>query len=275
MKVKITEQQIENLIKKLDLNNLLKSDTFSNFITKLYSNIERSNLSPELKSKLLKFGSNINNLDMNNNHPNEMMHPLGHKRPISSEFGFRHSIKGSRYHKGIDIATPSGSPVYAPLDGMVIDARDTYPNGCGGFIKLNHGEIYTKFCHLRQINVRPGEIVKKGDMIGLSGGGINDPMHGTSTGPHLHYEILNKNHIALNPVIIQSNLTERLKKKSTNKIKNFIKYVIKELKIKHPPTIIITHNKDGIKTTANYDYSKDEKIMKIYCKNRMLSLIHI
>ena len=106
-------------------------------------------------------------------------------------------------------------------------------------------------------------------MIGLSGGGINYPMHGTSTGPHLHYEILNKNHIALNPVIIQSNLTEGLKKKSTNKIKNFIKYVIKELKIKHPPTIIITHNKDGIKTTANYDYSKDEKIMKIYCKNRM------
>ena len=45
---------------------------------------------------------------------------------------------------------------------------------------------------------------------------------------------------------------------------------MKELHIKHPPTIVITNNKDGIRTTGNYDYGKKNKIMKVYAKNRMM-----
>jgi biotin carboxyl carrier protein len=202
--------------------------------------------------------------------PNEMMHPLGRKKPISSDFGLRNIRGGSRNHKGIDIATSSGSPVYAPLDGTVEAARDTTPNNCGGFIQLSHDNIYTKFCHLKKINVRNGQQVKKGQIIGLSGGGKNDPMRGSATGPHLHYEILNKERVAMNPVSAQSNLAEEVKKKPQDKITEFAKFVVKELGIKHPPTIAILATRDGLKTTANYDYAKKNKVIKIYGKGRML-----
>lgn len=145
-------------------------------------------------------------VDVTNNDNNQPMHPLKNKGKITSNFGPRKSSVGSKYHKGIDIGTPSGTPVYAPLDGYVIASRDTTPNGCGGFIKLEHGEIQTKFCHLRQMVVKQGQKVKKGQLIGYSGGGLKDPMRGTSTGSHLHYEILNKNGVTVNPNIIHDNL---------------------------------------------------------------------
>lgn len=60
-----------------------------------------------------------------------------------------------------------------------------------------------------------------------------------------------------------------LKNEHKEKLDAFVKFIVKELGIKHAPTIVITDNKNGIKTTANYDYSQDNKIMKIYGKNRM------
>jgi len=60
-----------------------------------------------------------------------------------------------------------------------------------------------------------------------------------------------------------------LEQSQKEKINNFAKFVKKELGINHAPTIVITNNKSGIKTTANYDYGKENKIMKIYGKNRM------
>lgn len=138
----------------------------------------------------------------------DMMHPLGHKTSITSPFGNRvTNIKGaSTNHKGVDISTPSNSPVYAPLDGIVSASRDTTPNACGGFIKLDHSNIETKFCHLSSMSVKPGQKVKKGQVIGYSGGGKTDPHPGISSGPHLHYEILNKGGIAMNPTSVQRNL---------------------------------------------------------------------
>ncbi|HOH61181.1 MAG TPA: M23 family metallopeptidase [Bacilli bacterium] len=203
---------------------------------------------------------------------NVMMHPLGKKYPISSEFGLRNTTVGGRDHKAIDIAVKSGSPVYAPLDGIVEVSKDTSPNPCGGHIRINHGDVITKYCHLRQLVVRKGENVKKGQIIAYSGGGKNDPMRGRATGPHLHYEILNKSGIAMNPVSVQKNLAEEkeTKKNTYSKIKDFADFVRKELKIKHPPTIVITNKRDGLKTTANYDYGSEQKIMKVYAKNRML-----
>lgn len=61
-----------------------------------------------------------------------------------------------------------------------------------------------------------------------------------------------------------------LNQNQKERINNFAKFVRKELGIKHVPTIIITDNKSEIKTTANYDYDKEEKVIKIYGKNRML-----
>lgn len=61
-----------------------------------------------------------------------------------------------------------------------------------------------------------------------------------------------------------------LKENKKEKLDNFVKFVKKELKIKKLPTIIIQKNRDNIKTTANYDYTKENKIIKIYGGNRLL-----
>lgn len=62
---------------------------------------------------------------------------------------------------------------------------------------------------------------------------------------------------------------EFLDDKQKEKLIAFFKFVIKELGIKHPPTIVILGSRDGLKTTASYDYTKDNKIIKIYGKGRM------
>jgi len=200
MKLKLTEQQVRGLIKNLteqemdfekEAPNLSK---LAKFITGAQSVNTQAPVSDEPQ-----FATDIPDGD-------DMMHPLGHKTSVSSKFGSRVSTIGSSNHKGIDMPTPSNSPVYAPLDGIVSASRDTTPNACGGFIKLDHTTMTTKFCHLSRMVVQSGQKVKKGQIIGYSGGGLNDPHPGTSTGPHLHYEILNKSGIAMNPSSVQPNL---------------------------------------------------------------------
>jgi 50S ribosomal subunit-associated GTPase HflX len=55
-----------------------------------------------------------------------------------------------------------------------------------------------------------------------------------------------------------------------NKLTEFSKFVVKELGIKKPPTITILEKRDGLKTTANYDYTKEDKVVKIYGRNRLI-----
>jgi len=58
--------------------------------------------------------------------------------------------------------------------------------------------------------------------------------------------------------------------KKIKQLTGFIKFVVKELGIKNPPTIALLSKRDGLKTTANYDYTKENKVIKIYVENRML-----
>ena len=89
---------------------------------------------------------------------------------------------GRRAHKGIDLAAPTGTPVYATADGMV--ERANWFSSYGKFIKIDHGaSMETRFAHLSRISVSAGERVKKGQLIGYVGS------TGRSTGPHLHYEV--------------------------------------------------------------------------------------
>lgn len=137
-----------------------------------------------------------------------MLHPLRHKVKIDSRFGKRKAptAGATTNHQGIDLGTPSGTPVYAPLDGTVIKSLDTSPNGCGGHIRINHGDnLETKYCHLKQMVVKPGEKVKKGQHIGYTGGDINDPGRGISTGPHLHYEVVVDGN-SVDPLLVQPDL---------------------------------------------------------------------
>jgi len=103
---------------------------------------------------------------------------------MTSDFGMRvHPILGGRRnHKGIDLAAPTGTPVYAPADGVV--ARAEPFSSYGNYIQIEHGgELETRYGHLSGFAVVAGQTVHKGDLIGYVG------TTGRSTGPHLHYEV--------------------------------------------------------------------------------------
>ncbi|MBI6547297.1 murein DD-endopeptidase MepM [Xenorhabdus lircayensis] len=84
-------------------------------------------------------------------------------------------------HKGVDFAMPIGTPVLAVGDGEVIVSK--FDGAAGNFIAIRHGRQYTtRYMHLRKLLVKPGQKVKRGERIALSGS------TGRSTGPHLHFE---------------------------------------------------------------------------------------
>lgn len=116
---------------------------------------------------------------------------LGH---ISSWFGSSRSKGGgkTRVHKGIDIIIPCGTPVIATADGVV--RLSGAMNGYGLLIVVEHGEgIYSAYAHLSKLFVKVGDIVKKEDIIGLSGA------TGRVSTAHLHYEV-RKGEKAINPL---------------------------------------------------------------------------
>ncbi|OEF97834.1 peptidoglycan DD-metalloendopeptidase family protein [Desulfuribacillus alkaliarsenatis] len=95
---------------------------------------------------------------------------------ISSMFG------GARRHTGVDIANPTGTPVYAADHGTVVFAG--WNGGYGNLIRVAHtSSMQTYYAHLSSINVRVGQTVNKGEVIGRVGS------TGQSTGPHLHFEV--------------------------------------------------------------------------------------
>jgi hypothetical protein len=105
---------------------------------------------------------------------------------------FASQRKGYKHH-GVDLATQSGSDVVAINNGIVIDSGFRN-NKCGGTLEIEHpGGFKSRFCHLKKINVRKGENVKKGQVVGLSGGAKGDVGAGSSTGPHLHFELKKDN----------------------------------------------------------------------------------
>ncbi|SFF90695.1 Peptidase family M23 [Novosphingobium sp. CF614] len=103
---------------------------------------------------------------------------------MTSGFGMREHpvLGGRRQHKGVDLAAPMGTPVYAPADGMV--SRASWFSSYGLYVALEHGgEMQTRYGHLSRLNVAEGQMVRKGDVIGFVGS------TGRSTGSHLHYEV--------------------------------------------------------------------------------------
>ena len=114
---------------------------------------------------------------------------------FTSGFGMRRDPFTGRmhFHRGLDLAAPIGTPVYAPADGIVKRIKRE-PRGYGLLLEIDHGMgITTRYGHLSKILVKPGQKVKRGQIIAKVGN------TGRSTGPHLHYEvrILNK---PVNPI---------------------------------------------------------------------------
>lgn len=114
----------------------------------------------------------------------QLMFPLAIPAAISSVFGWRvHPISGEqRLHTGTDLAAPMGTPVLAAYAGQVAIAD--FLGGYGLTVALDHskGTQQTLYAHLSEIFVKPGEMVKQGEVIGRVGS------TGNSTGPHLHFE---------------------------------------------------------------------------------------
>lgn len=106
-------------------------------------------------------------------------------RQMASGYGRRvDPVYGTvRFHEGMDFSAPVGTPVYATGDGVVKTAGRGM-SGYGNMVDIDHGFNYlTRYAHLSEVSVKPGQEVKRGDLIGKVGN------TGKSTGPHLHYEV--------------------------------------------------------------------------------------
>jgi len=137
---------------------------------------------PETASAVTKFiNDNLKKQEVNEV---TLSSPIG-QTSVNSPYGPR----WGRKHAGVDLKADSGTQVKSPLDGEVIDA-EIRADDCGGTIYIKHADGYkTRYCHCKQINVKKGDIIKKGDVIGLSGGSSKDIGRGRSDGAHLHFEV--------------------------------------------------------------------------------------
>lgn len=125
---------------------------------------------------------------------------------LSSTFGpRRHPVLGyTRMHKGIDFVAPTGTPVLAAGDGVVEFAGRN--RGYGKYIRLRHnGEYGTAYAHLSRFapTIKRGRRVKQGEVIGYVGS------TGMSTGPHLHYEMLQRGE-QVNPLTLKAEFSDQL-----------------------------------------------------------------
>jgi len=104
--------------------------------------------------------------------------------PTSDVYGSQRIFNGvaAREHQGLDFRVPTGTPVAAMNSGTVLLARFLYYEG--NCVVIDHGQgLLTLYFHLSEIKVKEGDVVKRGQLIGLSGG------TGRATGPHLHVAV--------------------------------------------------------------------------------------
>jgi murein DD-endopeptidase MepM/ murein hydrolase activator NlpD len=116
--------------------------------------------------------------------------------PVSDVFGTERVFNGKvqSYHQGLDYGVPSGTPVSAVNAGTVLLARNLYFEG--NCVVLDHGQgLLSLYLHLSEFAVKEGQQVKRGEVVGLSGG------TGRATGPHLHVA-LRWQGIYLNPATL-------------------------------------------------------------------------
>ncbi len=138
---------------------------------------------------------------------------------LSSGFGMRrHPVLGySKMHKGVDFAAPRGTPIYAAGDG-VIEKMGPF-SSFGNYVRIRHrGDLKTAYAHLNgfKSGLRAGSRVKQGQVIGYVG------TTGRSTGPHLHYEVMNSGK-QVNPSSLKMATGKALKGKELEEFQRFMK----------------------------------------------------
>lgn len=193
----------EKIAKELTPKTVLSSLAFTpskNNSTDFYNLINKAktqseNLLHTTRYVNFLFGDNLSisreELNLLTNIPS--LQPIENKEltKLASGFGERtHPFHKAKYlHKGIDFVAPRGTPVYASASGKVSDVRlSDLQMGTGNTIEIDHGNGYkTRYAHLGEVKVKPGQAVSKGAVIGTVG------MTGGAVSPHLHFEVLKKN----------------------------------------------------------------------------------
>jgi murein DD-endopeptidase MepM/ murein hydrolase activator NlpD len=144
--------------------------------------------------------------------------PLNYMK-ITSGYGVRcHPVHGrNRRHTGIDLKAPSGTPIYATADGMVVQAG--YYSGYGKYVRVRHSSsIDTAYGHMSRVAVRSGQRVRQGQVVGYVGA------TGITTGAHLHYEVM-RNGVFINPLASIKQEPQKLTGEKFNKFNQFKKEV--------------------------------------------------
>ncbi|MDB4836921.1 M23 family metallopeptidase [Marinomonas sp.] len=163
------EERIQSVSDKLqDLENLLDMETPDNSV--LESRLDIATINTSIRVSML------------NQIPSGP--PVKNARTSSGYGKRKHPLSGiMKFHRGQDFAVNTGTPVYAPADGVIEVTRPSN-EGSGNFINIIHAYGFTSsYSHLNKFAVKKGDFIRKGDLIGYSGSS------GISSGPHLHYEV--------------------------------------------------------------------------------------
>lgn len=191
-------EKLEDDIKsKLNKSSLLKgADNKVNYTTAIAArNKDIDELINELDSTIISLNevnNEVNNALIKESYTPTLMPCKGY---ITSYFGKRKDPFNNRtsdIHQGIDIASPNGTKIYAAASGKV--SFSGYRSGYGYSIIINHQDgLQTLYGHTSKIYVSSGQAIKKGELIALVGS------TGSSTGPHLHFE-LRQNQVPIDPL---------------------------------------------------------------------------
>ncbi|MBN2662162.1 MAG: M23 family metallopeptidase [Bacteroidales bacterium] len=201
------EQQDEGLY-KLIFGAPMPVDSSANIINKInttkpkvlvknnYENLlELQNYLSSTKQEFISFVDSFQNIiNSSDNIPSIQPVPNPNLQLLIYGYGYRLDpiYHTPRFHKGIDFNVPIGTPVVATANGKVTKSgRATKVQGI--IVEIEHGDYSTHYYHLNDVNVRVGQTVERGQVIGYAG------TTGKSLIPHLHYEIFYKNK-PVNPI---------------------------------------------------------------------------
>ncbi|KGQ46781.1 murein DD-endopeptidase MepM [Gallibacterium anatis] len=202
-------QLINALQWQISLTKLQKGDRYAILVNREYLNNKLTGQGNVMGIHIISRGKSYYAIQAENgryynNHGETLgkgfsRYPTQRQHRISSHFNPRRKnpVTGRiAPHKGVDFSMPIGTPVIAPADGVVVKVS-YQAGGAGRYVMLRHGREYqTVYMHLSRPLVKPGQSVKKGQRIALSGN------TGRSTGPHLHYEF-HINGVAVNPMKVK------------------------------------------------------------------------